>query len=132
MTIIRNSRRTPPPRARGIVAVRCLWLLLVHSRALGGTPAAAPAACADAGMGAASKHSCLDYACMNLCHMSHVRKKCALTCGVCQKVGGGQKQSMPLTSDCKGCTLACAAGMAPLTFILVRLTCTVLCHLSSS
>ena len=67
-------------------ALVCIILLVLHSAC-----PAAPAECVDAGMGEGSKHSCLDYACMNLCHMSHVRKKCALTCGACQRAEGGQK-----------------------------------------
>ena len=51
--------------------------------------------CTDAGMGAASKYSCVDYACMNLCHMSHVRKNCRRTCGACDPEGVQETIGLP-------------------------------------
>ena len=64
-----------------LVLARAVVLVLVFEVSVGATPK--PTECKDVGMPASSKHSCLDYACMNLCHMSHVSKTCAKTCGTC-------------------------------------------------
>jgi hypothetical protein len=39
--------------------------------------------CIDVGTGNKSKYSCLDYACLQLCHLGHVKKFCKHTCGLC-------------------------------------------------
>ena len=39
--------------------------------------------CVDKGTGSASKYSCTDYACLQLCHLGHVKKLCQKTCGMC-------------------------------------------------
>jgi hypothetical protein len=39
--------------------------------------------CEDIGTGETSKYTCLDYACLNLCHLGHVKKLCRKTCGLC-------------------------------------------------
>ena len=39
--------------------------------------------CVDIGTASTSKYSCVDYACLSLCHLGHVQKLCSKTCGLC-------------------------------------------------
>lgn len=57
-------------------------LTLLHlTNAATTAPSAEP--CQDIGTDPSSKYTCLDYGCLNLCHLGHVKKLCHKTCGVC-------------------------------------------------
>ena len=56
-------------------------LLLIISESI--NVAAKKTDCVDIGTASTSKYSCLDYACLSLCHLGHVQKLCSKTCGLC-------------------------------------------------
>ena len=68
----------------------CIFILAVCVM-----PAPAAEVCTDAGV-EGGKYSCTDFACLKLCHLSHVKKLCQKSCGLCGNLKTVGLPSAPL------------------------------------